>query len=83
MICKFFVRNYKGEGQFTNERALLLSNISNIIHSNVSVLPDEHLLHILLYGSNVYNSIANRLIISETIYFIRKSGRFRELEAFK
>ena len=67
---------------FTNERANLLSKISDIIQSDVSVLPNEHLLYILLYGSNMYNFIANKLIISETITFIRSSGRFTNLEAF-
>ena len=67
---------------FTNERIVLLSNVSDIIHSDVYVFPNEHLLHILLYGSNVYNCITNKLIISEAITFIRNSGRFVKLEAF-
>ena len=67
---------------FTFERTPFLSRISDVIHSDATVLPDEHLLHILLYGSNVYNSITNKLIISETISFIRNSGRFIQLEAF-
>ena len=68
---------------FTNVRATLLSKISDIIHSDVFVLPDEQLLHILLYGSNVYNGITNKLILSETITFIRNTGRFTILEAFR
>ena len=68
---------------FTNERAILLSKISDITHSDMSVLPNEHLLHILLYGSNVYNSITNNLILTESIAFIRNSGRFTKLEAFR
>ena len=67
---------------FTNVRATFLSKISDTIHSDVTVLPNEHLLHILLYGSNVYNDITNKLIISDTITFIRNSGRFTVLEAF-
>ena len=35
-----------------------------------------------MYGSNVYNDIINVLILNETIYFIKKSKRFDELEAF-
>ena len=31
---------------------------------------------------NVYNNISNELIITETIIFIRNSGRFTKLEAF-
>ena len=68
---------------FYNERVTLLSKISDVIHSDISVLPEEHLLHILLYGSNVYNIVTNKMIISETITFIRNSGRFISLEAFR
>ena len=46
------------------------------------VLPNEHLSHILMYGSNVCNDVSNELIISETIQFIKQSGRFKKLEAF-
>ena len=63
-------------------RSTLLSKISDIISADVTVFPDEHLYHILIYGSNVYNSVCNRLIITETITYIRKSGRFTNLEAF-
>ena len=38
---------------FTFERIPFLDRISDVIHSDVTVLPDEHLLNILLYGSNV------------------------------
>ena len=41
---------------FTFERIPFLDSISDVIHSDVIVLLDEHLLNILLYGSNVYNS---------------------------
>ena len=64
------------------QRTTLLSNISDLIHSDVTVLPNEHLLEILIYGSNVYNSISNHLILNLTITFIRNTGRFTNLEAF-
>ena len=64
------------------QRAILLSKISDIIH-NVSVFPDEHLFHMLIYGSNVYNSVCNKLILIETITCIRITGRFTKLEAFR
>ena len=35
------------------QRAILLIKRSDIIHNDVSVFPDEHLFHILIYGSNV------------------------------
>ena len=68
---------------FTTHRSILISKISDIIGSDVSVLPDEHLYSIIVYGSNVYNFGANGLIITETISYIRKSGRFAKLEAFQ
>ena len=68
---------------FADERASLLSKISDIIHADVSVLPCNHLVHILLYGSNVCNSITNKLILRETTIFVRNTGRFTSLEAFR
>ena len=68
---------------FTTQRSIFISKISDIIGSDVSVLPDEHLYSIIVYGSNVYNFAANCLIIIETISYIRKSGRFAKLEAFE
>ena len=61
---------------------IYLSKISEIVGSDVTVLPNEHLAHILMYGSNVYNDISNEAIILETIQFIKKSGRFKKLQAF-
>ncbi len=69
--------------RFSAQRTALLSKISLIIHADVSVLPDDHLYHLLVYGSNVYNFVSNKLIITETISFIRNTGRFTNLEAFR
>ena len=63
-------------------RNQLFGNISTIIGSDISILPDQHLTNILLYGSNVYSKVTNKLILTETLEFIRKSGRFDILEAF-
>ena len=52
-----------------------LSKISDIISSDMTVFSDEHLYHILIYGSNVHNSVSNGLIITKTIKYIRNSGR--------
>ena len=68
---------------YSTQRTTLLSKISDIVHADVSVFPDEHLYHILVYGSNVYNFITNKLIITESITFIRNSGGFTSLEAFR
>ena len=63
-------------------RITYLSKISEIVGSDVTVLPNEHLSYILMYGSNVYNDVCNELIILETIQFIKKSRRFKNIEAF-
>ena len=68
--------------RYATQRTTLLSKISDLIGSDVSIFPDEHLYYILIYGSNVYNNISNGLIITETIIFIRNSGQFTKLEAF-
>ena len=67
---------------FSALRAVLLSKISDIIGSDLSLLPDEHIFNIIVYGSNVYSVAVNGLIIIETISYMRKSGRFVKLEAF-
>ena len=59
-----------------------LDKISAIIGSDVTVLPNDHLVCILMYGSNVYNDVTNENIIKETILHIKQSGRFNKLEAF-
>ena len=68
---------------YATQRPYLLSKISAIISSDVTVFPDEHLYQILVYGSNVFNPVSNGLIITETITYIRNSGRFTNLEAFR
>ena len=58
-----------------------LCKISNIIDSDVSVFPMEHLYKILVYGSNIFNVFTKR-IISEAIQYIKFTGRFKKLEAY-
>jgi len=66
--------------RYTNLRVTYLGKVSETIGSDVSVLPNEHLTHLLMFGSNAYNNITNELIIKLTNSFIRK--RFKTLEAF-
>ena len=42
-----------------NLRTTYLSKISDIIGSGVTVLPNDHLTNILMYGSNIYNDISS------------------------
>ena len=68
--------------RYNNLRTTCLSKISDIIGSDITVLPNDHLTNILMYGSNIYNDVSNELILIETMLFIKKSGRFQKLEAF-
>ena len=68
--------------RYIAQRTILLSKISEIIASDVSVLPKDHLIHIILYGSNVFNYISNKLIIEQSILYINITGHFKKLEAF-
>ena len=68
---------------YSNQRNILLSKVSDIVQADLSVILDEHLYNIMVYGSNVYNMITNKLIMTETITSIRHSGRFTNLEAFR
>ena len=68
--------------RYQSQRNILLSKISEIIGSDVTILPNDHLNKILMYGSNVYSLICNKLIIEQAIFFIKSSMRFKKLEAF-
>ena len=68
--------------RYSNLRHTYLSKISQIVKSDVTILPYDHLTDLLLYGSKAYNDITNELILTETILFIYKSERFKVLEAF-
>ena len=68
--------------RYNSLRSTYLSKISDIIGSDISVLPNDHLTNILMYGSNVYNDVTNESILKETINFITQTQRFQNLEAF-
>ena len=68
--------------RYNNLRHTYLSKISQIVKSDITILPNDHLTDLLLYGSKAYNDITNELIITEAILFIYKSERFKTLEAF-
>ena len=62
-------------------RLTFLSRISDI-GTDVNVLPNGHLFKILVYCSNTFNDVRNKLIITETIQYVRKYRRFKILEAY-
>ena len=61
---------------FANTRSTLLEQVSDILKTDIKVLPEHRLVEILLYGDNNCNEIANKLIIEATIAFIKLSKRF-------
>ena len=62
-------------------RIAYLSKVSEIVGSDVTVLPDDHLTHILMHGSNIYNDVSNEAIITETIVY-QKIRTFQETRRF-
>ena len=68
--------------RYSHLRSDYLSKISQIVKSDVTVFPNDHLTDLLLYGSESFNDVSNNLILNETINFIFKSERFKTLEAY-
>ena len=68
--------------RFNRLRNDLLGSISLCIGNDVSILPHQHLTNLLLYGSNVFDNLRNKVILEKTLVFIHKSKRFEKLEAF-
>ena len=68
--------------RYSHLRSEYLSKISQIVKSEVTVFPDDHLTDLLLYGSESFNDVSNSLILVETINFIFQSERFKTLEAY-
>ena len=67
---------------FQSKRTILLDSLSDILNNSIRVLPESHICHLILYGSNTYNEITNTLIIQASITYIKTSKRFKVLEAF-
>ena len=75
----FFLRCPK----YISQRQTLLSNIATAIHADPSVLPDSHLTNILLFGSPSYNNITNKIITNASLHYIKSTGRFKKIEAYR
>ena len=61
---------------FANTCSTLIEQVSNILKTDIKVLPEHRLAEILLYGDNNCIEIANKLIIEATTAFIKLSQRF-------
>ena len=77
-MCIFFL----GCPLYQAIHIILISNISLILGNDILILPHEYTKEIILNRSNAYDDITNRLILLETLNYIRKSKRFVEVEAF-
>ena len=60
----------------------LMDSISGIVNPEIINLSNDHLIRIMVYGSKVYNTVTNKLILEATIRFIKASKRFKYLEAY-
>ena len=61
---------------FADTRSALLEQMSDILKTDIKLLPEHRLVEIFLYGDDNCNKIANKLIIEDTIAFIKLSKRF-------
>jgi hypothetical protein len=68
--------------RFSVFRETLKSNLIAAVNPEILNLPDDHLTCILLYGSEAFNFISNKIILEITIHFIKSSSRFKVLEAY-
>ena len=68
--------------RFASQRIILFSNLVTAVNSEFLNLPHDHLSKILLFGSNAFNDITNKIILETTIHFIKCSKRFKKLEAY-
>ena len=58
-------------------RRVLLDSVSDIIFNDVRVYPDQHMCHILLYDSESFNSVANRMILESSVRYIKDQKGFK------
>ena len=58
-------------------RSKLLKNVYNL-HQTLRNYDDDHLIHILLYGSEKFNFNSNKEIIKLTICYLKDTERFDE-----
>ena len=56
--------------RFSCFRVTLMDSISGIVNPEIINLPNDHLTRIMVYGSKVYNTVTNKLILEATIRFI-------------
>ena len=61
---------------FANTRLTLLEQVSDILKTDIKVLPEHRLVEIILYDDNNCNEIANKFITEATTAFIKLSERF-------
>ena len=68
--------------RYARQRSTLLANLEAAVNSEFLNLPHDHLTKILLYGSNAFNDITNKIILETSIHFIKCTGRFKKIEAY-
>ena len=87
-LCACIIADETNEHYLTScpihnrHRATLMSSISDITKTDIRQFPNATLTKLLLYGSNDYDELTNKLILEATIKFMKKSKRFKVLEAF-
>ena len=62
---------------YADQRGVLIDSVSEVIGNEVQVYPEQHLCCIFLYGSESFNSVANKMILESTIRYIKDTKRFK------
>ena len=69
--------------RFSIQRRVLLDSVSDILQNDINNLQNDVLTELLLYGSNRYNIIANKLLLESTIRYLKSTKRFKTIEAYE
>ena len=62
---------------YADQRRVLIDSVSDVIGNEVQVYPEQHLRCIFLYGSESFNSVANKMILESTVRCIKDTKRFK------
>ena len=62
---------------YADQSRVLIDSVSEVIGNEVQLYPEQHLCCMFLYGSESFNSVANKMILESTIRCIKDAKRFK------
>ena len=60
----------------------MLGNLTAIVNDGILQVPNDHLTDILLFGSPSFENSTNKAILQNTIWYIKLTKRFLQIEAY-